>query len=87
VIGTNKKDSQDTVDALIADLTAAADLAAFGAEHSDELAEWLASRQPELVTDAHWKLIDEHERSAGEPHGRPRVKLANLTKLLHIGHG
>jgi len=31
-------------------------------------------------------LIDEHERSAGEPHGRPRVKLPNLTKLLHIGH-
>jgi ferredoxin--NADP+ reductase len=32
-------------------------------------------------------LIDEHERSAGEPHGRPRVKLPNLAKLLHIGHG
>ncbi len=34
VIGTNKKDSQDTVDALIADLTAAADLAEFGADHA-----------------------------------------------------
>jgi ferredoxin/flavodoxin---NADP+ reductase len=87
VIGTNKKDSQDTVDALIADLTAAADLAEFGAGHGEEIAEWLIERQPKVVTDAHWKLIDEHERSAGEPHGRPRVKLPNVAKMLHIGHG
>jgi ferredoxin--NADP+ reductase len=86
VIGTNKKDSQDTVDALLADL-AAAELTDFGADRAEQLADWLASRQPKLVTDAHWKMIDEHERSAGEPHGRPRVKLPNLTKLLHIGHG
>ena len=89
VIGTNKKDSQDTIDSLIAGLTGAgeAELADFGADHADKLTDWLASRQPKLVTDAHWKLIDEHERSAGEPHGRPRVKLPNVTKLLHIGHG
>src|ERR1700731_706943 len=87
VIGTNKKDSQDTVDTLIEDLTGTIELAAFPDDHSDRLSEWLASRQPKLVTDAHWKLIDEHERSAGESHGRPRVKLPNVTKLLHIGHG
>jgi ferredoxin--NADP+ reductase len=87
VIGTNKSDSQDTINTLIADLTGAADLADFGADHADELADWLASRQPKLVTDAHWKLIDEHERSTGEPHGRPRVKLPNLARLLHISHG
>ena len=89
VIGTNKKDSQDTIDCLIADLTGAgeAELADFGADHADKLTDWLHSRQPKLVTDAHWKLIDEHERSAGEPHGRPRVKLPNVTKLLHISHG
>jgi ferredoxin/flavodoxin---NADP+ reductase len=87
VIGTNKKDSQDTVDTLIADLTGATQLADFPDDHADKLAEWLAERQPKLVTDAHWKLIDEHERSAGEPHGRPRVKLPSLAKLLQIGHG
>ncbi|MGA9489531.1 MAG: FAD-dependent oxidoreductase [Mycobacterium sp.] len=86
VIGTNKKDSQDTIDTLIADLSGG-ELADFGAGHADKLADWLATRQPKLVTDAHWKLIDEHERSSGEPHGRPRVKLPNLTKLLHISHG
>jgi ferredoxin/flavodoxin---NADP+ reductase len=87
VIGTNKKDSQDTVDTLIADLTGATELADFPNDHAEKLADWLASRQPQLVTDAHWKLIDEHERSAGEPHGRPRVKLPSLAKLLHISHG
>jgi ferredoxin/flavodoxin---NADP+ reductase len=87
VIGTNKKDSQDTVDTLIADLTGATGLADFPDDHADKLAEWLHSRQPKLVTDAHWKLIDEHERSAGEPHGRPRVKLPSLAKLLHVSHG
>lgn len=86
VIGTNKKDSQDTVDTLLDDLSRA-NLADFGADHADKLAEWLASRQPKLVTDAHWKLIDEYERSAGEPHGRPRVKLPSLAELLRISHG
>jgi ferredoxin/flavodoxin---NADP+ reductase len=89
VIGTNKKDSQDTINTLIGDLTGAdeSELADVGADHADKLADWLASRQPKLVTDAHWKLIDEHERSAGEPHGRPRVKLPSLAKMLHISHG
>jgi ferredoxin/flavodoxin---NADP+ reductase len=87
VIGTNKKDSQETVDTLIADLTGATELADFPDDHADKLVDWLVSRQPKLVTDAHWKLIDEHERSAGEPHGRPRVKLPSLAKLLHISHG
>jgi len=87
VIGTNKKDSQETVDTLIADLTGATELADFPDDHADKLADWLASRQPKLVTSAHWKLIDEHERSAGEPHGRPRVKLPSVAKLLHISHG
>ncbi len=89
VIGTNKKDSQATVDTLIADLTGTgADVSAGrGAARGDELAEWLATRQPKLVTDAHWELIDAYERAAGEPRGRPRVKLPELAQLLRIAHG
>ncbi|OBK19790.1 FAD-dependent oxidoreductase [Mycobacterium asiaticum] len=86
VIGTNKKDSQDTVDTLLADLAGAA-LSDFPADHGDRLADWLAERQPKVVTSAHWEAIDRFERAAGEPHGRPRVKLPNLAKLLHVGHG
>ncbi|OBK85318.1 FAD-dependent oxidoreductase [Mycobacterium sp. 1165178.9] len=87
VIGTNKKDSQETVDTLLADLSGADGLADFPDDHADQLAEWLASRQPKLVTSAHWDLIDAHERAAGEPHGRPRVKLPSLAKLLGVSHG
>ncbi len=89
VIGTNKKDSQDTVDTLITDLARAEEdgLADFPQDHADKLADWLASRQPKLVTSAHWDIIDRYERAAGEPHGRPRVKLPNLAELLRIGHG
>lgn len=87
VIGTNKKDSQDTVDTLLRDLTGSGELAEFADDHRDQLAEWLASRQPKLVTGAHWQLIDEFERTAGEPQGRPRIKLPNIAELLRIGHG
>ncbi len=89
VIGTNKKDSQETVDTLLADLGRARDggLADLPDDHADKLADWLASRQPKLVTSKHWEMIDRHERAAGEPHGRPRVKLPNLTELLRISHG
>lgn len=89
VIGTNKKDSQETVDTLLADLHSAKDggLAEFPDDHAGKLADWLASRQPKLVTSAHWEIIDRHERAAGEPHGRPRVKLPNLNELLRISHG
>lgn len=86
VIGSNKSDSQETVDTLIADLREA-ELAERAADHSDQLARWLVECQPKVVTDDHWKLIDEHERSAGEPHGRPRVKLTSVAELLRIGHG
>ena len=86
VIGSNKKDSQATVDTVIADLRGAT-LADLGDDHSDRLVEWLLSRQPKLVTDDHWKLIDHHERSAGQTAGRPRVKLTSVAELLRIGHG
>ncbi len=89
VIGTNKKCSQDTVDTLLNDLAGAPDsgLADRGGDYADQLAEWLTSRQPKLVTAAHWQAIDRFEREAGEPHGRPRTKVASLTELLRIAHG
>jgi ferredoxin--NADP+ reductase len=86
VIGSNKKDSADTVATLLADLEGR-ELGEVGGDHGDTLVEWLLSRQPKLITDDHWKLIDAHERGAGEPHGRPRVKLTSVAELLRIGHG
>jgi ferredoxin/flavodoxin---NADP+ reductase len=86
VIGSNKKDSNATVETVLADL-ASTTPKAVGDDHAEGVLEWLLSRQPKLVTDDHWKLIDSHERAAGEPTGRPRVKLTSVAELLRIGHG
>ncbi|AKS35217.1 FAD-dependent oxidoreductase [Mycolicibacterium goodii] len=86
VIGSNKKDSQDTVNTLLDDL-GSADLPGREPDHGERLAAWLLERQPKVVTGDHWKLIDDYERAAGEPTGRPRVKLASVAELLRVGHG
>ena len=86
VIGSNKSDSQETVDTLVADLNGA-EPADFADNHSEVLAEWLVERQPKVVTDDHWKLIDDHERTAGGTGGRPRVKVTSVAELLRIAHG
>ncbi|TPG32776.1 FAD-dependent oxidoreductase [Mycolicibacterium hodleri] len=82
VIGSNKKDSAATVDTLIADLARVEQ-----AGVDEDAVQWLLTRQPKLVTDDHWKLIDAHERGAGESFGRPRVKLTSVAELLRISHG
>jgi ferredoxin/flavodoxin---NADP+ reductase len=86
VIGSNKSDSQETVDTLVSDLSGA-DLADVDADYSEKLVEWLVERQPKLITDDHWKLIDDFERSAGQEGGRPRVKVTSVAELLRIAHG
>jgi ferredoxin/flavodoxin---NADP+ reductase len=85
VIGSNKSDSQETVDTLLSDLGGAS-LADRPENHSEALAEWFVERQPKVVTDDHWKLIDDHERGLGAG-GRPRVKLTSVAELLRIAHG
>jgi ferredoxin--NADP+ reductase len=86
VIGTNKKDAQQTVDALLEDL--AADKHLQPAEPEPEAIErLLAERVPALVTYEGWSEIDRHEQALGEPHGRPRVKLTRIDELLRVAAG
>ncbi len=94
VIGTNKKDAQETVDAMLADLASAsngvADAQGAASAHSPSAPDagaieaLLRARQPELVTYAGWEAIDRHERALGEPAGRPRVKLTRIEELLRV---
>jgi ferredoxin/flavodoxin---NADP+ reductase len=83
VIGTNKKDAAETVELLLAD--ARAGLLAAGAP--GDLAEVLDAKGAAYVDYAGWQAIDAAERAAGEPHGRPRVKLATWESLLDTGRG
>ena len=89
VIGTNKKDAQETVDAMFADL-ASGEHAQAGARHLPEspdaasVEELLRSKQPALITYSGWQAIDRHERALGEPAGRPRVKLTRIEEMLQV---
>jgi ferredoxin/flavodoxin---NADP+ reductase len=86
VIGTNKKDAQETVDALLEDLLAGKVAQAHTPKAPDAAAveSLLRERQPELVTYDGWAEIDRHERALGEPSGRPRVKLTRIDEMLRV---
>jgi len=100
VIGTNKKDAQETVDAILADLGAGASAGAdasasassngsSGALHptrpdAEALERLLRERQPDVVTYEGWSEIDRHERALGEQSGRPRVKLTSIEQMLRV---
>ena len=82
VIGTNKKDATETVEQLLADARAgklARD------DSSLTLETLLEERGVNYVAYEGWQAIDAAERGAGEPLGRPRVKLTSWEQLLEAG--
>jgi ferredoxin--NADP+ reductase len=81
IIGTNKRDAQETVDTLLGDLDAGT-LPEPADPDRDSMEALLAERQPDAVSYAGWQAVDRAEREAGEPHGRPRVKLCSFEELL-----
>jgi ferredoxin/flavodoxin---NADP+ reductase len=81
IIGTNKRDAQETVDQLVEDLAEGRLLRPSDPDR-DSLEQLLDERQPDHVTYAGWEAIDEQERGAGEPQGRPRVKITRFEQLL-----
>jgi ferredoxin--NADP+ reductase len=81
VIGTNKKDAAETIEGLLEDARAGR---LDGADGGD-LADLLDERGAPYVELAGWQAIDAAERAAGEPLGRPRVKLTDWSDLLAAG--
>jgi ferredoxin/flavodoxin---NADP+ reductase len=81
IIGTNKRDAQETVDLVLEDLDAGR-LNEPAEPSRESLEELLDERKPEHVTYAGWEAIDQAEKAAGEPQGRPRVKLTTTDELL-----
>jgi ferredoxin--NADP+ reductase len=79
VIGTNKKDSQDTVAKILED--AAAD--SLNEPVTDDIEDFLATRAEHAVTWEGWQAIDAIETAAGEASTpeRPRVKLTDWDEL------
>ncbi|HZZ46512.1 MAG TPA: FAD-dependent oxidoreductase [Pseudonocardia sp.] len=86
IIGTNKKDAVETVNQLLEDLSEGR-LQRHERDATIDVEDWLTQRQPKLVTEQGWQLIDAAERKAGEPTGRPRVKMCNLDDMLAVALG
>jgi ferredoxin/flavodoxin---NADP+ reductase len=81
ILGTNKRDAEETVRGLVEDLQAGALRQPTDAGH-EEIDALLAERQPNLVTVEGWRAIDAHELERGRRGHRPRVKLASHEDLL-----
>jgi ferredoxin--NADP+ reductase len=80
VIGTNKKDATETVELLLEDARAGK-LSHTGGGTLEDL---LQAKGANHVAYEGWQAIDAAERTAGEPLGRPRVKLTAWENLLGI---
>jgi len=81
VIGTNKKDASETVELLLMD----ARVGGLSVEKTESLETLLDRKGVHYVEYAGWQAIDAVERAAGEPLGRPRVKLTAWEELLQAG--
>ena len=79
VIGTNKKDSQDTVDKILEDAAAGR----LNDPVADDIESMIATHCEHAVTWEGWQAIDAIETAAGEASspGRPRVKLTEWAAL------
>ncbi|WP_433601207.1 FAD-dependent oxidoreductase [Nocardia sp. CA-135953] len=85
VIGSNRIDSEETVEHLLADFIAGK----LGVPQADRAAlkALIGQRQADLVDREGWKAIDTAEKSAGKASGRPRVKLTTREDLLKAARG
>jgi ferredoxin--NADP+ reductase len=81
VIGTNKKDANETVAHLLADLESGSLLDPAHPE-PNAVEDLLEGKDLRFVSFEDWQLIDEAEVSRGEPHGRPRVKFVRIEEML-----
>jgi ferredoxin/flavodoxin---NADP+ reductase len=81
ILGTNKRDADETVRCLVEDL-AADRLPRPPVADPEQVEALLAERKPDLVTVDGWRAIDAHELERGSQEQRPRVKLSSREELL-----
>jgi len=81
VIGTNKKDAQETVNHLLEDV-GNGDLLSPSNPDPNRIETLLKERGANYVSFSGWQKIDREEIGRGEPHGRPRVKFVKIDEML-----
>jgi ferredoxin--NADP+ reductase len=82
IIGTNKPDSQETVTALLADLSSGR-LDKPDVPGREVLEGLLRERKRDYVSYEDWQLIDQLERERGQQAGAPRLKFSRVEEMLH----
>ncbi len=80
VIGTNRRDANETVAALLAD---APNLPRAPTRDPEAILKLLANRRVPVVTWAGWRAIDRAETDLGKTHGRPRIRISERPAMLH----
>jgi len=86
ILGTNKRDAEETIGCLADDLATGA-LTPAASPRREQIDALLAERRPDIVTAAGWRAIDRGERERGRDQQRPRVKLASRDELLAAATG
>ena len=82
VIGTNKTCAQETVNLMVEDLAAGRHFEP--TQSPAALADLVLSRQPDAITFAEWKKIDDEEVARGEAKGKPRVKFTRVAEMVAV---
>ena len=81
VIGTNKPDAAETVEAMLTDARAGKLLSPTNATAAAAEA-LVRGRQAHVVTYDDWRRLDALELSHGKEQGRPRVKFTRVDDML-----
>jgi ferredoxin--NADP+ reductase len=81
ILGTNKRDAEETVSRLAEDLASGA-LPSPPNPDREQVDRLLAERKPDLVSAEGWRAIDADEIRRGREQQRPRVKLSSREELL-----
>jgi len=90
LIGHTKSDARETIENLVADLTAAHDAGTVRQDverGEDALLERLHEAGVEYTSWHGWELLDAHERALGEDQGRERVKVVPREHMTEISRG
>ena len=81
VIGTNKPDAHETVDALLHDMQASPPEPVLA---GDVFARLLQERRGDVVSYSDWERINDAEIARGEPAGRPRDKFSDIDEMIRV---
>ncbi len=81
IIGTNKPDSQATVEVILSDIET---LTPCAVPDSEPLRQLLRERKVRVVTFADWQRIDAAEVERGKSKGKPREKFAFVEEMLAL---